>query len=125
MAGYVLQGGMGFQAALADGLSSLKTGYAVGAAMRRCLAGGAAAGCCRFVYGSLKTEFGDAKTGCRALGGNVQRIVFRHGVAVPFAVIRHGVLLFGVAFVADIAAERALDAPHAVLFAGAVEGDSG
>lgn len=120
-----MTGWMGFQAVLADGLGSLKTGYAVGAAMRRCLAGGAAAGCCRFVYGSLKTEFGDAKTGCRALGGNVQRIVFRHGVAVPFAVIRHGVLLFGVAFVADIAAERGLDAPHAVLFAGAVEGDSG
>ena len=120
-----MTGWMGFQAALADGLGSLKTGYAASAAMRRCLAGGAAAGCCRFVYGSLKTEFGDAKTGCRALGGNVQRIVFRHGVAVLAAVIRHGVWLLGIAFFAVLPAERGLDAPHAVLFGAAVEADLG
>ena len=46
-------------------------------------------------------------------------------MAMCAAVIGYGVFLFGVAFFAYIAAERGLDAPHAVLFGGAVKADLG
>ena len=78
-----------------------------------------------FICGSLKTAFGAVQTRCRALGGNVKRVVFWHGVAVLAAVIRHGVWLLRVAFLAVLPAERGLDAPHAVLFGGAVKADLG